>query len=190
MKKIIKVVLIILLIFIFLNIVKNIILFLTYEYGNENYIKISNRNSKNLEGFWKITYDTYIEGYDERNIIEYKINKDSTGIYKNIFFLNRAFGFRTEPYSWLSLLPFDKESSKVYFDKIVLTTKYILYIPNNNSYHSDTLYSHYEFVNNKLRIDINKFNAPNDSSAVWMPYSSKRSEGIYKLIYAGLFLLK
>ena len=112
MKKLIKVILIILLIFIFLNIVKNIILFLTYEHGNENYIKINNRNSKNIKGLWKITYDTYIEGYDERNIIEYKINKDSTGVYKNVFFPNRIFGFKTELYSWLSLLPYDKKNSR------------------------------------------------------------------------------
>ena len=71
----------------------------------------------------------------------------------------------------------------------MITPKYFLYIPGSKSYHKDTLYSHYKFYNSKLQVDINKYKVPYDSLFVWMPHSSKKLTGIYKLLYAGLFTL-
>ncbi len=167
--------------FIIIILLKNIYLYQTYEHGNIAFIKSEGEKDK-LKGKWEVTVDTWEHSVDERHVIRYNLNSDSTGIFYYDHYLNKSNGKSAKLYSWSSILPFDSKNYQTYETDIIIDSLYITYLPSEKSFWQDTVYSKYKLVSESLYIDRNKYNNHYDDEPKWeLEFSFKPK--LYKLFY-------
>ena len=136
-------------VFIAAPIVKNMILSLTYNFGNNSYSRISGQKYK-LAGQWECIFDTYQCGIDERHHFTYSIDDDSSGTLRYDFYPNKINGYSSNVFSYLSLLPYNLKESTTNIYNIKFKQQY-LQISGIDL--QDTMYAKYKMVDDKLFID-------------------------------------
>jgi len=135
-----------------------------------------------IEGKWKGVFNTWEHGKDERHIIEYNFDSDSTGIFNYTFLYKRIDNKQSDTYSWKALLPFDKNDLREYHSKVLIDSIYIIHIPDSYSLWQDTVYAQYKINKDSLFIDRIKQDYPYTTQPVWgLEYSEKVS--LKKLIF-------
>lgn len=148
-------------------IVKNIYLYYSYEHGNVALLR-------NNQDDWFGVFDTWEHGIDERHVLKYEFNSDSSGFFYYEYYPVRSNGKRSSLYSWSSLLPFGDEHLKRYKTKILIDSSYILYLPGENSFWSDSMYSKYEVKSDSLFVDRNRKKYRYNEEPIWgLDYSWK-----------------
>lgn len=159
--------------------VKNFYLYSTYEHGNVALLK-------NKEGDWVGVFDTWEHGIDERHVLKYEFNSDSSGFFYYEYYPVKVNGKRSSLYSWNSLLPFSEEHLKRYKTKVVMDSCYILYLPSENSLWPDSLYSKYEVRSDSLFIDRKRRKYRYNEEPIWgLDYSWKQR--FSRLFYFWMF---
>jgi hypothetical protein len=151
-KKIVKIILTLILIFYVINVAKNFYLYFTYKHGDLALIKVEGQPNE-IEGRWKGISDHW-HGADEMRLInEFNFNSDSTGIYHEKTYSRRINGKSSEVYSWRSILPFDKNAYIETQYRVFIDSLYITLFPDSNTYWKDTVYTKYKISNDSLYID-------------------------------------
>ena len=151
-KKIVKIILTLILIFYVINTAKNFYLYFTYKHDSLAWIKIEGQPDE-IEGRWKGIFDFWEGGHDVRHIEEYIFNSDGTGIYHTKSYQKRINGKYPEVYSWGSILPLDKRDYIEHQYRVSIDSLYILFLPDSNTYWKETIYFKYKISNDSLYVD-------------------------------------
>ncbi|MBZ0181133.1 MAG: hypothetical protein K8F60_01625 [Melioribacteraceae bacterium] len=171
MKILAKYYIVIILAIIFIPIFKNLYLYFDY-YHNIKRLNNYNRDESNAKVFEAIV-DSYEGGYDVRTYFKVVFEDNDKGYIYSKSFSNKIDGAVSSPFSFHSLLPYDKD---VYLEIVRRFSKHkeYLLIYDKNSINIDTVYCKYKIDNNYLFLDKNKKYSNYYESPDWgFMYNSK-----------------
>ena len=158
---------------IVLRLLVNVYLYFTYEHGNIALTRADKENTT-LKGRWKVVYDTFEHGYDERHHLRYDFDTDSTGIFYYDYYNKRIHGEQSETYSILAVLPYSEGSADSYKTRVRVEPGYLVHIPGEKSPWPDTVFVKYELHGDSLFVDRQRRNYRYRDAPKWgMEYSFK-----------------
>lgn len=162
-------------------IAKNIYLYSTYKHGEAVFTK--NENDNMLAGNWKVEFETFCDGRDQKHTEMFSINADSTGILSSKDQFAKILGASANYYSFMSLLPY-KSSEMLGKRKVKFDSQYVMYMrerisPKNKlKILTDTLlFRKYKLSSGSLYVDMRNYqNSRYDEKPNWIPKLSEKHD--------------